>query len=47
VSVSLVCAGTLSIIDSVQAEHLMPPHRPAKGFALLNTAQGLGFGVAP
>lgn len=37
------CIGPLLTINSVQAEHSMPAHRRAEGFAVLNTAQGFGF----
>ncbi|KAA2252401.1 MFS transporter [Solihabitans fulvus] len=38
-----VCVGPVLTINSVLAERLMPEHRRAEGFAVLNTAQGLGF----
>ncbi|KAA2250705.1 hypothetical protein F0L68_38775 [Solihabitans fulvus] len=38
-----VCVGPVLTINSVVAERLMPEHRRAEGFAVLNTAQGLGF----
>lgn len=40
-----VCAAPLFTILSVRAEHLVAAHRRAEGFALLATAQGLGFAV--
>lgn len=38
-----VCVGPLLTTNSLQAERCMPVHRRAEGFAVLNTAQGLGF----
>lgn len=38
-----VCVGPLLTINSLQAERCMPVQRRAEGFAVLNTAQGLGF----
>ncbi|MFI0483495.1 MFS transporter [Actinomadura sp. 9N215] len=40
-----LCTAPLSAVSSVAAESRVPPTRRAEGFALLNTAQGLGFGV--
>lgn len=39
------CIGPLSTINSLLAEGVLPEQRKAEGFALLNTAQGLGFGL--
>jgi MFS family permease len=38
-----VSLAPLSSISSVLAERLLPAHRKAEGFALINTAQGIGF----
>ncbi|WUI04029.1 hypothetical protein OHR68_20275 [Spirillospora sp. NBC_00431] len=40
-----LCTAPFSAVSSVAAESRVPPTRRAEGFALLNTAQGLGFGV--
>lgn len=37
------CVGPLLTLSSVHAEHHMPAHRHTEGFAILTTAQSLGF----
>ncbi|WP_326702815.1 MFS transporter [Streptomyces cyaneofuscatus] len=40
-----VCLGPLINMNSLLAEAILPDHRRSEGFALINTAQGLGFGL--
>ncbi|UZI28567.1 hypothetical protein OH133_10755 [Streptomyces sp. VB1] len=40
-----VCLGPLINMNSLLAEAILPEHRRSEGFALVNTAQGLGFGL--
>ncbi|BBH67848.1 MFS transporter [Actinoplanes sp. OR16] len=40
-----VCIGPLITINSVLVEDALPTNRRAEGFGLINTAQGLGFGL--
>ena len=40
-----LCVGPLVTVNSLLVEVRLPPNRKAEGFALVNTAQGLGFGA--
>lgn len=44
-AVAGLCTAPLTTIGSVAAEYRVPAERRAEGFAVLNTAQGLGFGL--